>query len=457
MTERRVEVRNWFGDIVSSPRVVVEVETVDEIVAIVKDRERYPSPVRAVGSNHSTTACGTADGGTLIVMRKMDRILEIRENSVTAQAGALYIDVNQRLQKYSLQFHVNTEIGNLTMGAAAVVGTKDSSMPGEFGQVASYVTAIKMVTPTGDLIEVSEDDPELLQATRSSYGLFGIVYEVTFKVRPLAALRLHHEKFTLDEFSRQFPALKARGESMMMYMNPFLDVIMVEFRQYHDIPPGRRLTSWQWKIRDYVWGRMAPFYSYLVTRYVPFAGLRGLLINTYDVLVFRSTVRLIRGENTLPQGQQIRYPSPSTRSRYNFGFWAFPEATYLDGLRRYFDFSKEYYHRTGYRIDLLSVGYCINADQNSLFSYSFGGNMITFDPVSTGGPGWEEFMLAYNTLSSDLGGVPLFNQTNRLTPAQVRRAFGDRLEQFERYRKRFDPTNRLLNNYFQELLGQPSP
>ena len=41
------------------PGTVIEVTTVDEIVAIVQDTERYPSPVRAVGSNHSTTACGT--------------------------------------------------------------------------------------------------------------------------------------------------------------------------------------------------------------------------------------------------------------------------------------------------------------------------------------------------------------------------------------------------------------
>ena len=55
---------------------MIEVATVDEIVAIVQDTRPISIPVRAVGSNHSTTACGTADDGTLIVTRKMDRILE---------------------------------------------------------------------------------------------------------------------------------------------------------------------------------------------------------------------------------------------------------------------------------------------------------------------------------------------------------------------------------------------
>src|ERR1700682_1529458 len=197
---QRVEVQNWFGSITSSPQVVVDVQRVDEIVAIVKDRERYPSPARAVGSNHSTTPCGTAQDGTLIVMRKMDRIIEIRGDTVTAQAGALYIDVNQELQKHNLQFFVNVELGNLSIGSAATGGTKDASMPGEVGQVGSYAISIKMVTPAGELVEVDEDDGELLQVTRSSYGLFGIVYEVTFRVRPIEAMRVHHEVFSLDAF-----------------------------------------------------------------------------------------------------------------------------------------------------------------------------------------------------------------------------------------------------------------
>jgi hypothetical protein len=201
----------------------------------------------------------------------MDRILEIRDDTVTAQAGALYIDVNYELLKRNLQFYVNVELGNLTIGSACCGGTKDASMPGEFGQVASYAVGIKMVTPAGELVEITESDPELLQVARSSYGLFGIVYEATFKVRPLAALAVHHETFSLDEFAQQLPALKARGESMMMYINPFLDRITVEFRRYHGAPTARDLTDWQWKIRDRVWSYLAPLYTYYVTRYVTLA------------------------------------------------------------------------------------------------------------------------------------------------------------------------------------------
>ena len=142
---------------------------------------------------------------------------------MTVQAGALYIDVNPELRKHGLQFYVNVELGNLTIGSACCGGTKDASMAGEFGQIASYGIGIKMVLPNGELFEVNESDPELLQVARSSYGLFGIVYEATFRVRQLAAMQVHHERVHLRRVLRAAARAARRGDSMMLYINPFKD------------------------------------------------------------------------------------------------------------------------------------------------------------------------------------------------------------------------------------------
>ena len=44
----KLQVHNWFGSIVSFPSIVVQPESVEDIIAILKDPEKYPSPVRAV-------------------------------------------------------------------------------------------------------------------------------------------------------------------------------------------------------------------------------------------------------------------------------------------------------------------------------------------------------------------------------------------------------------------------
>ena len=63
----QLSVQNWFGDLVSHPKAVVEAKSETGIARILRDTAKYPSPVRGVGSNHSTSACGVAQGGTVII------------------------------------------------------------------------------------------------------------------------------------------------------------------------------------------------------------------------------------------------------------------------------------------------------------------------------------------------------------------------------------------------------
>jgi hypothetical protein len=72
---------------------------------------------------------------------------------------------------------------------------------------------------------------------RSSYGLFGIVYEVTFRVKPLRSMAVRHKAYRLKAFDRELPGLKARGDSMMMYIYPFINKITVEVRRYRHVRP----------------------------------------------------------------------------------------------------------------------------------------------------------------------------------------------------------------------------
>ena len=148
-TTGKPDVRNWFGDLSWDASALVEARSVEDIVAVMRDADKYPSPVRGRGSGHSTTICGVADGGTVVDVTAMNRIVEIGEDTVTAEAGALLIDVSKELEKHNLQFYVNIELGNATMGSLATCATKDASMPGEFGQVNSYCVGMKLVTAVG--------------------------------------------------------------------------------------------------------------------------------------------------------------------------------------------------------------------------------------------------------------------------------------------------------------------
>jgi FAD/FMN-containing dehydrogenase len=446
-----VTVTNWFGDLVSHPAAVVEARSAADIVEVVKNPAKYPSPVRAIGSFHSTAACGDTGGGTMIRMSKMNRILSVGRDTVTVEAGAIYIDIAKELERKGLQFYVNTEIGNLSAGSAACCGTKDSSMPGEFGQVGSYVTRIKLVKADGSLLDVGEDQPELLQKVRSSYGTFGIVYEVTFRVRALQPLAVHHETFSIDDFAARLREMQTSGQSLMFYFFPFQDLVTVEFRKYNPAAKSdpNRIA---WPLRNYMWATAGPAVCKRAEDDIEDKEIRYGVVDGFGAMWRFKLETIVKSDFTVAPDQIIRYPTEGG-SKYTFSFWAFPEQNYGAVLKEYFAFCRKYYETEGYRCNLIYVGYRVMKDQQSLLSYSWDGNMITIDPVSTGNPGWEKFLAAYNQFCSGHGAVPLFNQTPYLTRAQVQKALGVRWTQFAEARAAFDPNNRFLNGYFRTLLG----
>jgi hypothetical protein len=137
--------------------------------------------------------------------------------------------------------------------------------------------------------------------------------------------------------------------------------------------------------------------------------------------------------------------------------WSFDEAQFFDVFDAYCRFCRDYAQRTGFRCDLPAVGYRMVRDKNALLSFTHDAPGISIDPVSTGGPGWDEFLKAFNEFASARNGHPLFNQTKHLTPAQVGKAFGKRWGEFAQARRTRDPGNRLLSSYFAKLLTSADP
>jgi FAD/FMN-containing dehydrogenase len=392
------------------------------------------------------------DGGTMVDMKAMNRILHFTDDTVTVEAGATYIVVSNALKDRGLQFHVTTEIGNVTLGAMACAATKDSSFPGGFGQISSYVTAVRLVTPQGKLREITErDNPEEMQLIRSSYGLMGIIYQVTIKVRPTIALAVRHYSLSLDNFRRYFPIYKARGFAVMYYIFPYVKRVLVELRK--DNPEVQPNSRRRWVYRNRFWRKYGPAVTLWIDRTTSNRALRALADKLHFFLLRQALVFVVRSDRTWPHAQIINYPREPGANKYLFSMWAFREGGFFDILEEYCNFCIRYEAQTGYRCNLPSVGYAIARDVEALLSYSWEGATLSIDPASTGGPEWEEFLHHYNDFCAERRGVPLFNQTPFLTREQAQKAFAERLKLFADYRRQADPENRLLDSYFRDLLS----
>jgi hypothetical protein len=195
---------SWNRADSSTPAVSPAPTSAAEIVDIVKKHAEFPCPVRAVGELHSTTACLTAQGGTLIRMRGMKQVHVNDDRTVMAEAGATMLEVRDALRVVGRELAVSPEIGNATAGSVACGGTKDSTLnfetrPG-LSQIGSLVKEVELVDGRGHLLKVTDAGavdltdgnapvPGLdLSLVRCSYGLLGIVTRVTFETLPLQLL-----------------------------------------------------------------------------------------------------------------------------------------------------------------------------------------------------------------------------------------------------------------------------
>ncbi|HEX4810850.1 MAG TPA: FAD-binding oxidoreductase [Bryobacteraceae bacterium] len=450
-------IANYDGSIATSPQQVVYPETVEEIQAVLRDPVRYPSPVRAMGSYHSLTPCASSNG-TILKMSKMTRIINIdgAGKTFTAQAGLEIIDASKALRARDLQFILNIEIGNMTIGSAACCHSKDALDGIEFGQVSSYVTGLKWVTPNGDLAEASENsNPELLRMVRSSYGLCGVIYEVTFRIKPIEALHFTYLPRPVDELTEhEVNDLLDNSEGMICWTVARTCVFQ---RRQRITDPGI-LGSLEAAARRNLWNFGVAHIGHFIDQFVSDPKLRhAAQQGSFDVVKFLyGTLHLFGGISLLAPDKTIDYSQTPASAKYAFTFWAFPRSQWLSTLRAYLDFADQHFHATGFRCNMPLGAYHIRKDTNSILSYTYDQEVFSIDPIHavTDLPAWQNFLQAFNEFSSQRGGIPLLNQSPFVTRKHVEAAYGQRWLDLSNWIRTVDPNARMLNPFFADLLSE---
>jgi len=446
---------NYDGSISVTPRQLVHPTTVAEIQAVLKDRAKYPSPVRAMGSHHSLTPCAVSEG-TVIDMSRMTRVIKIDRDrqTMTAEAGLQYIDAATALRKEKLQFHLNIEIGNMTLGSAACCHTKDALDGREFGQVGSYVTAVKWVNPAGELEEVSEDrNPDLLRMVRSSYGLCGVIYEVTLRVKPLEAAQFTYLPRPVAELTDAEVARIIDGsEGLVCWTLGRTSVFQTKTR----IDDPGKLAWFAAEGRRLLWNNIAAFWARAIDQFLD--GPVEELAQDQAIRLTRTifyALQMTGGLYILDPDKTIDYRHTEPSGRYAFTFWAFPREEWLSALRGYLDFADDHHRRFGFRCNMPLGSYYIRQDDKAILSYSGQGEVFSLDPIHavSDQPAWDRFLKEFNEFATKRNGIPLLNQSPFVTRAHCEKAYGARWTEFSRWVRSVDPDARMVNPFFRDLLS----
>jgi len=449
-------VTNYDGSISSSPQQLVRPNSIEELQSILKQRDKYPSPVRAMGSYHSLTPC-VSSPGTIVDMKALDKIVRVdaEKMTFTAQAGLEMIEAADALRKLKLQFILNIEIGNMTLGSAACCHTKDALDGVGFGQVNSFVTGVKWVGPAGTLEEASEEkNPELLPLIRASYGLAGIVYEVTFKIKPLEIVRFDYEVLDVAAVTQEHISdVIASNQCMVCWTVAHKLVIQTrnpatELR--HDLLVEARRFGWS-------------FLGAFAGRAIRQTPLSTDLTNAVEdlgagvELGFYQLLSKTGGFTLYNPDKMINYSKTPKSGRYAFTFWAFPRQDWVKNLHDYLAFADKYFADHGFRCNMPLGSYFVRQDTSSLLSYTHDGDIISLDPIHAPGEldkaAWDQFLRDFNEWSSRRGGLPLLNQSPFVTKQQVVAAYGDRWKKLCDWVRTADPDGRMVNPFFADLMA----
>lgn len=187
-------------------------KNIEEVQAIVKQANADNAKVKVVGAMHSITPCFV--GNDIVLSNEnMNEVLSIDKDNltVTVQAGVPLNKLCDYLKPLGYQPPVVLEYGNFHFGAVSGTHANDSSLA-DSAQVSSFVVGIKLVSSTGELLEISEkQNQQYLSAIRSHFGLFGVVCEVTLRIWPVRSLLFTYETQEIGHFLNDFDGEKSYG------------------------------------------------------------------------------------------------------------------------------------------------------------------------------------------------------------------------------------------------------
>nr|WP_274637056.1 FAD-binding protein [Microbacterium bovistercoris] len=174
---------NWAGNHRYRAQRYAEPASVDELAALITG-----SPaVRVLGSRHSFN--DIADSDDLLIGTSAlptDIAIDAAARTVTVGGGVRYGDLAKALDEAGWALHNLASLPHISVAGAVATATHGSG--DRNGNLATAVRGIRLVTGTGEVVELRRGDAGFDGAV-VALGALGVVVEVTLDIEPTFAVR----------------------------------------------------------------------------------------------------------------------------------------------------------------------------------------------------------------------------------------------------------------------------
>lgn len=180
------------------PSVIVRPATIEELQKIMRyaNGDHIPVVPRGAGSGTSGHTV-PIDGGIVLDLKRMNRILEIRPEDmlVKVEPGVVDDDLNRALKPYGL-FYPPAPASSRIATIGGEIGANASGVRSvKYGATRDYVLGMKVILANGDLVNLGSNTRvhssgyQLERLMVGSEGTLGIVVEATMRIIPVPKFR----------------------------------------------------------------------------------------------------------------------------------------------------------------------------------------------------------------------------------------------------------------------------
>jgi xylitol oxidase len=204
-------VKNWARNITFSPESVHRPTSMSDLRRAIVGA----SSIRALGSRHSFNRI--ADGVSMIDTRSLPEFLELssERDAVSVNGSMTYGRLAELLAPLGFSVHNLASLPHISIAGAIATGTHGSGDGN--GNLATAVSAIQVMTATGEMLSLRRGDPDFDGAV-VSFGALGVVTAVTLELQP--AFEIAQSVFdgpSLPEFASRFDAVFSSAYSVSAF------------------------------------------------------------------------------------------------------------------------------------------------------------------------------------------------------------------------------------------------
>jgi len=420
------------GMIDRKPSLIVQCETVHDVLAAVDFARRHGETVSVRGAGHNVAGTSLCDDALLIDLSTMKGIRVDADTQIAhAEPGVTWAEFNNALQPFGLAatggYVGTTGVSGLTLGGGL------GWMVRKYGCALDNLLSADVVTADGQLLKASaSENPDLFWGIRGGGGNFGIVTSFEFQVHPvaqvLAGLVLH-------------PA--SRGAEALRFFREYESTASEEMTNgalLFNAPAGLPIPD--------------------VLRREPIVGLGGVCIAPVNVA--EELLRPLREFG--PPAADIYQPMPYSAAQ-TMADWLWPRGTY-----NYWKSSFLTELSDG-AIDTMLEFYCKAPSPQTVVVLEHNGNgafdRVAEDATAFGHRGWpynflittmwsdpaetdanitwtREFFAAMRPFLADAAYVNYLSDNDE---ADLRAAYGRKYQRLAALKAKYDPGNFFSNNH----------